>query len=79
MAGERNDPSATKRRIDYLAQMAIDYRGHSHLHDGTPDNPENETRGAETIVVEGGREVAALDDGRYRIAASGEILVRDER
>ena len=29
MAGERNDPSATKRRIDYLAQMAIDYRGHS--------------------------------------------------
>jgi hypothetical protein len=49
------------------------------LHDGTPDSPVNETRGAETVVVEGGREVASLDDGRYRIAASGEILVPDGR
>ena len=37
MAGERNDPSATKRRIDYLAQMAIDYRGHSQKAEVSPD------------------------------------------
>jgi hypothetical protein len=49
------------------------------LHDGTPDNPVNESRGAESMLVEGGREVASLDDGRYRIAGSGEILVPDER
>jgi hypothetical protein len=48
------------------------------LHDGTPDNPVNQTRSAETMVVEGGRDVTSLDDGKYRIAVSGEILVPDE-
>jgi hypothetical protein len=47
------------------------------FHDGTPDNPENETRGAESMVVDGGREVSAVDNRRYRIAVSGEILVAD--
>jgi hypothetical protein len=45
------------------------------LQDGTPENPGVEVRGPESLIIEDGGEVIAVGKGRYRIAATGEILV----
>jgi hypothetical protein len=45
------------------------------LQDGTPESPGVEVRGPESLIIEDGGEVFAVGKGRYRIAATGEILV----
>jgi hypothetical protein len=47
------------------------------IHDGTLEDPGHEVGGLEALLLEDGRDVTALDEGRYQIDSSGEILVPD--
>jgi hypothetical protein len=65
---EARDEHGTPRKVFVYRKV---------FHRGTPESPGVETRGPETMFLDDGRDVSALDAGRYRVAISGNILVGD--